>query len=517
MNKILFLSYLTRFFEKRLTESVSSLLVTLTELENLELELNSSFNLKTPLYKSKKTIFGYFSGQSIALEKKITKQLLVIKQLNSFLSWIVMSNRSFFFKENPEKEMIEYTLKVSNLNKLGLILLKICSDLEKNIQIEDENSNNFRQKNLRKLILLLYVNLPLFEMNLEEQLKEYKKKVRTFTQLSEKKIKVEGISENFPEKSIFTTEAVLPTNARNLKNQLKGSITQVSSERTGLIPRSIGRTVNRFLKELGPNGEKTLLQEFNISRYQLWVSIRCFFLIIFVPLLIGKTITITCLKPLVTVYWNNTQTELFVHSFQEEKAFKELEQYESELYFDTLLLDAPNLPEKARENNRALVDLRVNSINSEKIMENFLSISSKEKIEEIASKVNQESIDSIINLLNDSITIFSFLILIKYLQAEIIITKTFFSEILYSLSDTTKSFLIILSTDLLVGFHSPKAWEIFIELILERFGLPNNDDFILLCVATVPVLLDTAFKYWIFRYLNKLSPSTVVTYHNMIE
>lgn len=517
MNKILFLSYLTLFFGKRLKESISSVLLTLRELDNLELELNSYLDLKTPLYKSKKTIFGYFAGQSTAFEKKFTKQLTVIKQLYSFLHWIVMSNRSFFFKVNLEKEITEHIIKVSNANELGLKLLKICSDLETEIQSENGHSNKLREKKLRKLLLLLYVNLPQFKINLEEQLTEYKEKVRIVIQLNGKKSKLSEISQNFTYKPVFAGEGTLKTNKGNLKNQLKGSITQVSSERTGLIPRSIGRTVNRFLKELGPNGEKTLLQEFNISRYQLWVSIRCFFLILFVPLLIGKIITTVCFKPLVTAYWNKTQTELFVHSFQEEKAFKELEQYESELYFDTLVMDAPSLDQNSRETNRAFVELKVNSINSEQAMENFLFIASKEKMQEIASEVNQESIDSIINLLNDSITVFSFLILMKYLRAEIIITKTFFSEILYSLSDTTKSFLIILSTDLLVGFHSPKAWEIFIELILERFGLPNNDDFILLCVATVPVLLDTAFKYWIFRYLNKLSPSTVVTYHNMIE
>jgi hypothetical protein len=90
-------------------------------------------------------------------------------------------------------------------------------------------------------------------------------------------------------------------------------------------------------------------------------------------------------------------------------------------------------------------------------------------------------------------------------------------ESLYSLSDTTKSFLLIFFTDLLVGFHSPRGWDLVLEFFLQRFGLPENKDFILLFVATVPVLLDTVIKYWIFRYLNKISPSTVATYHNMIE
>ena len=51
------------------------------------------------------------------------------------------------------------------------------------------------------------------------------------------------------------------------------------------------------------------------------------------------------------------------------------------------------------------------------------------------------------------------------------------------MSDTTKSFLLILGTDLLVGFHSPRGWEIGLELILRHFGFPENQDFIYLFVV----------------------------------
>ena len=103
------------------------------------------------------------------------------------------------------------------------------------------------------------------------------------------------------------------------------------------------------------------------------------------------------------------------------------------------------------------------------------------------------------------------------MKPQVIILKSFLTESLYSLSDTTKSFLLILGMDLLVGFHSPRGWEIVLESTLRHFGLPENESFILLFVALFPVFLDTVFKYWIFRYLNKISPSTVVTYHSMLE
>jgi hypothetical protein len=83
-------------------------------------------------------------------------------------------------------------------------------------------------------------------------------------------------------------------------------------------------------------------------------------------------------------------------------------------------------------------------------------------------------------------------LLINILKPQIIILKSFLIESIYSLSDTTKSFLLLLGTDLLVGFHSPRGWELFLEFALNRFS--HNENFIFLFVATFPVL-------WI-QYLN---------------
>jgi hypothetical protein len=141
----------------------------------------------------------------------------------------------------------------------------------------------------------------------------------------------------------------------------------------------------------------------------------------------------------------------------------------------------------------------------------------QKKTLELAFQYNQQSINALNNLFGDFITLMTIFLLFLILKPQIIILKSFLLESLYSLSDTTKSFLLILGTDLLVGFHSPRGWEVLIDFVLNRFGFPHNENFIFLFVATFPVLLDTVFKYWIFRYLNKISPSTVATYHAMIE
>ena len=153
-----------------------------------------------------------------------------------------------------------------------------------------------------------------------------------------------------------------------------------------------------------------------------------------------------------------------------------------------------------------------NTENSVKIKERI-----QKKIVELAVYYNEQTIVSITNIAGDFVSVLTLGFLFIWMKPEISILKSFLIEAIYSLSDTTKSFLLILLTDLLVGFHSPRGWETALELLLKHFGLPENQDFVFLFVATFPVLLDTVFKYWIFRHLNKISPSTVATYHSMIE
>ena len=86
---------------------------------------------------------------------------------------------------------------------------------------------------------------------------------------------------------------------------------------------------------------------------------------------------------------------------------------------------------------------------------------------------------------------------------------------IYNLSDTIKAFSILLLTDLCIGFHSTHGWELVIGFVYKDFGFAQNDQIISGLVSTFPVILDTILKYWIFRYLNRVSPSLVVIYHSM--
>lgn len=328
-------------------------------------------------------------------------------------------------------------------------------------------------------------------------------------------------------------------------------------EQTGLIPRSIIRTFDRFRKQLVPETQKLIIQEFRISRYQFLVSIKCLTSLIFIPLLINYFLKNFLLIPVTENLWNKQQPEIFLNSYQQERAFHELQKFQEKLYFDYLLNDIEKpldtnsfdlsinkaeaifsdkdkikVNEKHSKYSSRLIEslnhksflnksyfnlLIIDNTNIENKTKEIIQQRLQHKMIELAIYYNHQSILALTNLVGDFITFIVISLLVIYMKPEIIILKSFLTESIYSLNDTKKSFLLILGTDLLVGFHSPRGWEICLELFLRHFGFPENKDFVFLFVASFPVLLDTIFKYWIFRYLNKISPSTVATYHSMIE
>ena len=141
----------------------------------------------------------------------------------------------------------------------------------------------------------------------------------------------------------------------------------------------------------------------------------------------------------------------------------------------------------------------------------------QDKTIELAIRYNNQSVEAITNFFADLLSFITLCYLLFALEIQINITKSFLLEVFFGLDDSKKSLLILLITDLLVGYHSSNLWELFFEFLFNHYGLPESQTGIFLLVATLPVLLDVLFKYLIFRHLNRSSPATVATYHAMIE
>jgi len=108
-------------------------------------------------------------------------------------------------------------------------------------------------------------------------------------------------------------------------------------EQTGLIPRSIIRTFERFKKQLFPGSEMLVIQEFRISRYQVIVSVQCLLTLIFVPLVVNILSKVFFITPLVDYIWNKYQNEIFLNIQQQNSALAELKSFEEKIYFEALL------------------------------------------------------------------------------------------------------------------------------------------------------------------------------------
>ena len=310
---------------------------------------------------------------------------------------------------------------------------------------------------------------------------------------------IDNASLILPEQSLNGQERQQLENEQKLHNstvQSHDNPLASASQKTGVLPRSFINTLNRIKQEIDPKSgesEEQVINKYRKSRLRTAPSIKFILLLIIVPLLTHQLTKTFLLTPIIRQYFQNHEQVVFINKDLEEEAFQELSHYEEILRF------------------QGLIGLREN-LTDEEIEEKV-----KHKATEITQEYRAHGIDSIGNVFADLFSIGAFALVIVSSRKEIEVLKSFLDEILYGLSDPSKAFLIILFTDMFVGFHSPHGWEVILEGVAHHFGLPENQEFNFLFIATFPVILDTVLKYWIFRYLNRISPSAVATYKNMNE
>jgi CemA family len=287
----------------------------------------------------------------------------------------------------------------------------------------------------------------------------------------------------------------LPINALERQSLPKSTKPEESkADTTGVLPRSILNTINRIQAELDPNAEQEVIKGFRTSQKKTTQAVRFILLLVIVPLLTHQLTKNFFVGPIVDHFRIDNEVGIFLNAEMEERALVELHNFEEKLKFDNLFnaaTGAPVLDEKKSEEEVT------------------------KRAKDIAEEFHDESSNAIKNIFADLLSVLAFAVLLMNSREEIRILKEFFDKVVYGLSDSAKAFIIILFTDIFVGFHSPHGWEVLLEQVSRHLGLPENHSFISLFIATFPVILDTIFKYWIFRYLNRISPSAVATYRNM--
>nr|YP_010214483.1 chloroplast envelope membrane protein [Loranthus pseudo-odoratus]UBN08338.1 chloroplast envelope membrane protein [Loranthus pseudo-odoratus] len=192
-------------------------------------------------------------------------------------------------------------------------------------------------------------------------------------------------------------------------------------------------------------------------------------------------------------WWNKIQSETLLNDIQENSILEKFIELERLLLLDDMINESP--------------ETHIQKLNIE---------IHKETVQ-LIKMYNQNRMNTILHF---SINIIYFIILSVYSilgNEELVILNSRVQELLYNLNDTIKAFSVLLITDLCIGFHSPQGWELMIDSIYKDFGFDHNDQIISVLASTFPVILDTIFKYGIFHYLNRISPSLVLIYHSMTE
>jgi hypothetical protein len=353
-----------------------------------------------------------------------------------------------------------------------------------------ENVMAFWQGNLNRNLAIIKVRLAEFQVGLtfvNISDRSFLEKLKFIDEVISKYVDQNKIINEPIENSILAGEEQL--NSSDPAIFKEASLTQ----RTGVFPRSISRTFNKIAQDFTPQAEEEFVKQYRTSRNRTIRAVKFFLILIIVPLLTQHFSKQLLVNPLVKHFRYEKTTQIFINSVMEEKALNELKSFEQGLKFRSLVRQAPEI---SSENFEANV---------------------KNKAIEIAEEFRNKTNGAISNLFADFISLISFAIVIVLSKKDIIFVQSFIDKLVYGLSDSAKAFLIILLTDIFVGFHSPHGWEILLEGFAEHLGLPASRNGIFLFIATFPVVLNTIFKYWIFSYLSRLSPSALATLKEMDE
>ena len=258
-----------------------------------------------------------------------------------------------------------------------------------------------------------------------------------------------------------------------------------------VLPRSIMGVVDQVRRQLDPEAEASVVAGFRRRRDSTLVSLRILLLLILVPVLVQQVSHSYVISPIIDRIAPASPVLSYSRPHLDERAVNKLRAYKAELEFDSLL-------------NRQTMP------SSEELQSRLA-----EKARELKRESTEEGTHALKNILADVSAFLAFVLVCLFGQRDIQVLRGFLDEVVYGLSDSAKAFAIILATDIFVGFHSPEGWTVLLDGVAHHLGLPARENFIMLFIATFPVVLATIFKYWIFRYLNRVSPSSVATLRNM--
>jgi hypothetical protein len=272
------------------------------------------------------------------------------------------------------------------------------------------------------------------------------------------------------------------------------SITNLNKQQTQetiSAPKSINKNIHKNPQNFSRKSEEEFVRNYRISSKRTKKAVRFLIILVIVPLLVQNLSQRLILNPVVEKIRGDGPEHIFINSDLKKDAFKELNIFRESLRFESFVrLGREMAPEE-------------------------IASEVKSKAVELAEEFRKKSNHALSNIFADLTSLLAFAAIIFLGKKDIFFVKSLIDQVAYGFSDSAKAFIIILSGDIFVGFHSPHGWEVLLDGLAEHLGLPANESVIFVFIATFPVILATIFKYWIFRYLSRLSPSALATLREM--
>lgn len=306
--------------------------------------------------------------------------------------------------------------------------------------------------------------------------------------------------------------------------------------------------VSQIGKEFNPKYEREVVQELRVRRAQNRAAVRWLAVLLLVPILVQVGVKQFVLNPVLGNYSTRNPSEIELSQAIEAEFLYEFAEYKETLEIKALLAKARLEEEREKAHQQQKPQTETETALAKAVygetpvvrMEDTLSSqlgqfqglltaaetsaavetaleekALQEKALELWRQARDEQLNGLKNVLADGAGLLTFVGLVYFGRQKLLAVRSFSNRAFLSLNDPSKVFLFILVTDMFVGFHSAEGWDVLLEGMLHHFGLPDSKVFINSFIATVPVIIDSCIKFWIFNYLTRYSPSTSAIYERM--
>jgi len=297
------------------------------------------------------------------------------------------------------------------------------------------------------------------------------------------------------EKLAFINSVIAGYN-QTIKSETKQPVTIVNlpprlTQTETIQQGSFRETLSKIKKELTADYEQEKINELRYLRKNQRIAIKWLLILLIIPIIVQITSRNLIFEPLLNNFRDENPAKVKISQEIEEHFLLEYTRFKEELELKDLLIENFNLSEEKKREQL------------------------KEKASEMFREAGYRTLDGFKNILADLTALISFIVLVYMGRNQLTIVRAFIHRYFQSFNDTTKVFLIILITDLFVGFHSAEGWEVLLGGLSTHLGIPENKALIYGFIATVPVIADASIKFWVFNYLTRSSPSAVAVLEKM--